>query len=422
MRREIARSSAQFKKKRMRHPPQPNRSRLRPGIAAVVLLLAVAAWAIVFVGQLHAAPIRRHIDAGMEYARQGKGIAAQREWQAAVRLAPDNAEGWELLSELYLSTSNWEAAIGTLRRLERLKPNTPQLYTHLALCTFLVGDEPSTSRAAEEALRRDPNDEAALLTVASLLGESGTDQQRHLDYLRRLVKIRPNDHDYLLLLAEELSAGRLYDELRLVLEHILAVDPDSTEAYSLRGVCWMNTNPSPEGLVRAEADFRRALQLNPHDAFSHYNLGKTYQLMGQPRKAIAEMEAARNLTPDRSGIYFDLALAYSRVGQPEKAAQARARFETLRQETARISSLEKRCGVNPQDFDLHLELGLIYLSSGDYRRANIYLNQALALRPNDTRAQAALRRLADNSPDPSAAAQKRVADVMRGDASRMARP
>jgi cytochrome c-type biogenesis protein CcmH/NrfG len=401
---------------------QARRARLHPGVAAFVLLLAAVAWTVVLVGQLRTAPARRHIDAGIEYARQGKGIAAQHEWQTAVRLDPNNVMGWDLLGELYLSTGNWASAVGALRRLERLNPDLPRLYTRLALCTLCAGDEPSASHAAEEALRRDPNDESALLIAASALASSGADQQRYLDYLRRLVKLRPDDHDCLMMLAEALAAGHLYVELRPVLEHSLALQPDSPEAYALRGLYRKDTDPSSRGLADAEADFRHALQRNPSDAFSHYNLGKTYQLMGQGSNAVRELEAAQRLTPDKAAIYFDLASAYDGIGWHAQAAQARLRFETLRQQTARISSLGRRCTVNPEDFELHLELGTLYLQAGDYPRATVYLNQALRLRPNDSRALGALQRLASNGPDPSATAQQRLLAAMQGDAARMAGP
>src|SRR5688572_25567626 len=96
----------------------------RPPIAFGLILLAALTWGAVLLWQSRSSPARRHIDAAVEYTRQGQSRLAEREWLAATRLDPDNPEIWKQLSELYLATNNFPAAIEPTRHILRLAPDT----------------------------------------------------------------------------------------------------------------------------------------------------------------------------------------------------------------------------------------------------------------------------------------------------------
>src|SRR5207244_11823442 len=88
-------------------------------VAMVLLGLAVAAWLTVGrewrVGQ----PLRRHLYAGVEFARQGLGAQAESEWKAALRLDPNYTNACRLLAEYYLSARHWQKARDALQHLRK---------------------------------------------------------------------------------------------------------------------------------------------------------------------------------------------------------------------------------------------------------------------------------------------------------------
>ena len=371
-------------------------SSARPRLAVVLVTLAVVAWGILFFRQTRSAPVLRHIEAGRDYARQGKGPSAEREWWDAVRADPNNATAWELLGNFYMSTGDFAKGVVPFRQLLRVRPLALGVHGPLAICLLRAGDEIAAYKEAQEALKREPDDSAAMAVSAILLSNMG-EQQREVGYLRRLVKMHPDDLDMLTMLAETLTFTHNYAEARTVLEQIMKLAPNNAEAYSLRGFGWFNEEPGPEGVRRAEADLRTALKLNPFAPFPRLYLGKLYNRIGKADKAVFQLEEAARMMPGKMDIYYELGEAYSRANRPSDAVRARARFETMRRDADRENSLSKRCAVYPDNFEDHLALGLIKLNKGDYRLAKMYLSQAKQLRPNDTKVDAAVRRLTEQT-------------------------
>ena len=65
-------------------------------------------------------------------------------------------------------------------------------------------------------------------------------------------------------------------------------------------------------LVRAAAEYQRALVLDPDFADAHNNLGSAYFRLGQPERAEAEYRAALQLKPGSEEIRRNLAVIRER--------------------------------------------------------------------------------------------------------------
>jgi len=75
---------------------------------------------------------------------------------------------------------------------------------------------------------------------------------------------------------------------------------------------------------KAEALWKKLLELNPQDADAYYNLGVTYGLSGRLPEAIATFTHYLTLQPNDPGAYNNLGAAYFRQGD---WAQAAANYE-----------------------------------------------------------------------------------------------
>jgi len=73
------------------------------------------------------------------------------------------------------------------------------------------------------------------------------------------------------------------------------------------------------------ADYLRAVEKNPSDAMSRYNLGLAYRLKGLNSLAEAEWKRVRELSPDFADLEFQLALLYRERGDTEEARAAAAK-------------------------------------------------------------------------------------------------
>jgi predicted Zn-dependent protease len=275
------------------------------------------------------APAQRHLEAGIDAARQHQVDRAESEWSEAARLRPEDTRVWSYLGELYIDTQRWPQALEALHRLERLDSRTPHLQAQLALCSLNTGDERSAYRYAEASLRAEPDDPDTILLFCELLAKTH-ENQRRLDLLRRLAKLQPGNLNVQTLLAATLTDKRQWDEARPLVEQILQRDPGNLEAYSLRGMIRLNTDATPNGLKQAESDFLRTVTTPRYRAFADYNLGKIYDRLGRPQQAIAPLEAAAQAMPTRREVWFELAQAYARSGQSQKAEIARQRSESVK--------------------------------------------------------------------------------------------
>ena len=372
--------------------PQNGRRGRKWQAFVTIACLAAALWTFVLLRNGPAQRAQRHIDAGIEYMHSGQIKDAEREWQAAARLTPDNASLWELLSELFIKTEQWSEGTKALNQLLRLDPKRPYLYSRLAACALRTGNEVEAQRLAQEELKRNPGDEASL-TILAFLSDMGENSEQYIGYLKRLLERTPEDAESLLSLCRAYYEAGKYAELMPVVEKLIAVKPDEGDAYALRGAARYELDASPTASAQSEADLLKTLQIDPMRAFARFALGKVYMRQRKYSQAIFQLELSQKLYPRKMDVPFELATAYARTGQTAKAAQARQRFETLRQQVTRVNVLQKQCSLDKNDFAARLELGKFFLGLEDHRKAWSCLRQALELNPRSAEANQAYQQL-----------------------------
>lgn len=366
-------------------------TRRRGRVFAALLVLAVAAWAVVFLRP--EALAQRHVEAGISAARRMRAGQAEAEWRAALALDPRSADAWYLLGEIYLSTRNWPLGADAFQHLLRVSPATPHAHGDLATCLYQGGDRMGGYAEAKQELERDPNHIASLVICARMSAMLSQDRQEG-DCLRRLSVLLPQSAPPQRLYAEYLINNSRYAEAAPILQQLVALSPSEPQAYSLRGISGFNTDPSPNGLSQAEADLRQAIRLDPRIPLPYLYLGKLYRREGHAAQAIPPLETAHRLTPAQIAISFELAQSYEQAGEVAKAARMRALCTRLQQEDSLKNSLVKRCMVDRNNFHNYLQAGLLILKAGDYHEALYYLSRARMLHPQDVRVLAGLQKLA----------------------------
>jgi cytochrome c-type biogenesis protein CcmH/NrfG len=374
------------------HVTRLRRQLSNPATAVALILIAVASWAVVAAIQRRSAPFARHLDAGRQYAAEGHARQAESEWEAALRLDPKSPIAWELLGELYTSLGNWQGGAAAFQALSKLTPNAPNVFSRLSICLLRNGNERDALTQANEELKRFPSNVEALIVSALVLSKM-SDLDQEVACLQKILKSQPDNFFVLVLLAENLIYTHSYSVARPVIDHILRINPNHAEAYSLRGMAAFNEDRTQEGLAHAEEDFIKSLKNDPLAPFARLYLGKIYRTRGQMDKAVFQLETAQRLMPNKMDINFELAGALEQSGQTQKAAIFRKRFETIRDRMALKNGLQKKCAVDPGNFENHLQLGTLLLNEGDYSLARPYLEQAKSLNPSDIRVNKALQQL-----------------------------
>ncbi|HET6382336.1 MAG TPA: hypothetical protein VFJ58_03005 [Armatimonadota bacterium] len=139
----------------------------------VMLLLLLAVVAVVErVSPSLKGPARQWYDRAVDAAGQGKALEAASDMTKSIKLDPHNPMAYELLSDYYLAARDPGPALETLRQLELLYPNRPNISTRVSEAYLLV-DNVLMLRWAREAALQAPRSPRARLLLALGLARSG---------------------------------------------------------------------------------------------------------------------------------------------------------------------------------------------------------------------------------------------------------
>ncbi len=212
-----------------------------------------------------------------------------------------------------------------------------------------------------------------------------------------------------------LDAGR-YEEAREQLKQFVAANPQHAEAHFLLGLAHFNL----EEYGPAEEAFRRSLDLDVDRAAAvHHNLGALAYQTGEIETAIEEFQAALEIDPDDSDSHYQLGASYlvqalpsDQMSPPDEASlkKAEAQFEHAlelkpnkpealvglsnvymlqnRLDEA-ISLLETALEQNPQMREALFALGRAYAAAGQLEKSKETLQRFLATDPPAVWAQQA---------------------------------
>jgi len=158
------------------------------------------------------------------------------------------------------------------------------------------------------------------------------------------------------------KAGR-YVDAEALCGQVLGDCPGNPDALEIAALCLSRQNRRAESVTLLE----RAVEIAPARAPTHYNLGVTYQELGQQDNAMLAYCNCLRLDPRHADALWNLGDLY-RLN--EHFADAVQCFDRL---------IEMRCSYR----DLHHRLGVALHGLGDDTRAAAAFEQALAADPGD---------------------------------------
>ena len=186
---------------------------------------------------------------------------------------------------------------------------------------------------------------------------------------RTAVRIQPENAEFHDTLSELLGKQRKLDEA--IAEHRAAIriQPDFAHAYNTMGDILFTVS---QDYGAAAAEFRKATQYQPDNAFYHYNLGMALQSQEKLDDAIVEYRAAIELKPD---------FAYAHMGMGEilefqrKWADAIVEYQTASQ-------------LDSKNADAHHSFARAVIKKPDRTERELsealeHARLAVALRPDD---------------------------------------
>lgn len=325
-------------------------------------------------------------------ARQGKALEAAGVLEAFEKVVPDHPLIAEVREEITAGRTP-APLVGSAQA------GAAELLYGLGAAIGRDGGEEMAAVYLQLALHLEPKLELPLVTLASLQGQM-KHYQKSVDILERVPtesRIRPmvdiqigryynlignfeqarshleaslarnpNDVDAVMALGDVLRANKKFAEAAEVYSRAIAAIPNPQKTdwslFYYRGICWERTKQWP----KAEADFFKALELNPNEAHVLNYLGYSWIDMGMNLdRGLELVKQAVELKPDDGYIVDSLGWAYYKLGRYEDA----------------VRELERAVLLRPEDPVINDHLGDAYWQVGRQLEATFQWRHAVDLKP-----------------------------------------
>jgi Flp pilus assembly protein TadD len=212
------------------------------------------------------------------------------------------------------------------------------------------------------------------------MGKTGEATRR----LTEIVESRPRDVEALSALAELQRSAKKYMEAAATYDEAIATvgipQRDNWTLFYFRGICYERSKQWP----KAEADFKKALELNPDQPLVLNYLGYSWVDQGlNLEEAFKMLRRAVELRPNDGYIVDSLGWAHFKLGQYDKATE----------------TLEKAINLKPADPILNDHLGDAYWRVNRRIEAHFQWNHARDMGPDPEDLPAILKKIELGLPD-----------------------
>jgi cellulose synthase operon protein C len=298
-----------------------------------------------------------HYQRGLYYSVKDLRPRSLQEYLAMAAADPAHPGGLLMASQSRFKMQQNAQALALARQASKRFPGAPEVREQLAALLILTSDRAAATQLCQAWLRDEPGAAQPLWMLGQIAG-----------------------------------ADLRFDEAIRDYEQAIAKQPDNANFLESLGEVLLQA-PGAEHLPRAVAALSQAVALAPQDAKARHQLGLALTRAGRLEEARRQILRSLDLDPNRGPIYSTLVLLARRLRQPGPAALfgpiVRDVEDRLREELA----LWRRTWDRPNDSAGYVALAGFLVRTGDPRRAESQLEQALALRPHWPEAEAELARV-----------------------------
>ncbi len=237
---------------------------------------------------------------------------AEKDYQLAVRLQPDNPNVYQGWSLLYSFQNDYATAITEYDRAIELDPCNPTLYINRAELHMKMNNYEHAYEDFTHALDYDPTESYCIIGQATVLYYLGNYEKSILLTKKYITSLK---------------------------EKHVSENENKVLAYHLSGSAYLQLRQYSEAIN----DYDALLKINPTNLKAHYNRGIAYNGLKHP-DAVPDLEYVVHQDPENSSALCELALAYMHQGKFDLAE----------------SFFKKAKRVNPECYRTQANLGYMY--------------------------------------------------------------
>jgi tetratricopeptide (TPR) repeat protein len=299
---------------------------------------------------------------------------AEATFQTLRQKFPRFFEGTYQLGLLYLNTSRNEEAIAPLKAAVELKRDHVEAHTMLGLAYFRLGRYPDALKAAQEANRLNPNEAAPYLLMARIYSNKGTAEQvtnAVQAYLKRSNTPAPGYYFLARLYYRRADKPKALDYIR----RAVRLDPENPDYIAMQGRIYGELG-TPAEQAEGRQYLEQALTRKPDDWEIHEALGRLLMREQMFEEAIGHFRAALKTAPNMGPILYTLGQALQRAGHTEEGQRVLTEYQAYREYTQGLESRKRAVQSAPQDRSRHYALVEFCLKYRQYEAATAFLADA----------------------------------------------
>ena len=303
----------------------------------------------------------------------GDVTSAIAKYQEIIKLAPRLGPAYNNLGLLYFKQRDFEKAALILQEGLTVDPKMPSASALLGISLYQLGKYSEAKAPLEKALTANPEDNNAELFLARALIRL-EDHRKAAEHLQNLARREPDNQEVWYLL------GKVYMRLsEQSLAKMNAIDPNSVLAHEMSGEI-MASMKNYDGAV---VEFKKAVEMAPQQAGTHYELANAYWNLGDWDAASTEFQAElandphncmakwklgnilleQNARPDEALADTDEALSACPALTQARVDRARALLKLNRNQDA-LPDLEAAVKASPDEPTIHFFLAQAYRALG----------------------------------------------------------
>lgn len=312
------------------------------------------------------------------YDRPGNLDLALSSLQGAIHNDPQFALGYAELGEAYrlkyqveLNPKWIEEATANCRTAAQMDSALPVVYVTLGRIHADAGNNDLAIEEFRHALELDPRSADAITGMAHALENAGRVPEAE-DAFRKAASMRPDYWDGYNTLGLFYGRQGRYNDAIAQLDRAVELTPDNSQAYFNLGAVLIDSG-DPGRFAAAEEALRKSIALSPTYA-AYTNLGYLYLQEGRYQESAETTQKALQLNAQQYMTWDNLAMACSWLRQDARAQAARKKALALLQGTAQ---------AKPRDGGMQATLGRLYAQENMKGEAQVHLQAALALAPDD---------------------------------------
>ena len=197
---------------------------------------------------------------------RGDFAGAAADYESLLQVAPRLAPAYNNLGSLYLRQREYNKAAAVLEKGLKIDPKMSSASALLGIALYELGDYAGAGRNLESALRANPKDNNAELFLANDLIKLGKFEQA-AEHLRQLSQRQPENQEVWYLL------GKVHMKLsEQALTKLNALDANSVWVHEISGEV-MESMKNYDGAL---LEYKKAVEVAPLQAGTHYHLGNAY--------------------------------------------------------------------------------------------------------------------------------------------------